>query len=298
MPLKLHPRLPLLGAFILLQVGCSSSEDASDSAVAAANLSQACHSRKKPLVLVHGAFHGAWTWDKILESRVPAALDIRALTLPAMGEESANAAPNVSLETHIAYVSEYLESNDLRDVTLVVHSYGGIVGAGVLRDDVEARVSKYVCIDCVVPDASTEPLNFFGEVGFDPAVPPPPQHELCAEDWLLDPFIAPMFGVLEPALVDYVNKRLSCQPIGTFVEPLDGFTPIVYQNVQATYVYTDHRQSSNVGPWFAHDVFLKFRERSQRFGFAQLTLEGASHDCMITNVRATQKTLFKIALGR
>ena len=134
---------------------------------------------------------------------------------------------------------------------------------------------------------------------------------ICTEPWQIKPFVAQLYGLRSPELVDYVNGHVTCQPGGTFVEPLVGFDPAVYQRVQATYVYTDYTRahqtgpytpadwattSGRVGPWLSHDTFLKFVDRSVEFGFDQVTLEGAAHDAMISNPIATRATLFKIAL--
>jgi pimeloyl-ACP methyl ester carboxylesterase len=268
-----------------------------------------------PMVLVHGAFHGAWAWEKMLALGMPNSLDVRAITLPGTGEDSANASPAVTLDTHIAYVNHYLETNNLRNVTLVVHSYAGIVGAGVLRDDAAGRVSKYVCIDCVVPAGGMPPQSFLQETEVNPTQLPPAQTQLplCSELWDVKPFIAQLFGLLNSANVNYVNSHLTCQPGTTFVQPLTGFDAAAYRRVQATYVYTDFTHSKgmqpytpselqmtagDVGPWFGHDVFLKFANRSVQFGFKQVTLDGAAHDCMISDPMGTRAALIAIATGQ
>jgi pimeloyl-ACP methyl ester carboxylesterase len=231
----------LLALFAIFQVGCAGAVSSDEMEVE--QLSEACRWSPKPtpIVLVPGSFHGKWAWDKMLQPRVPKSLDVHSLTLPGLGEDAPNANPTISLQTHIAYVDGYLEEHDLRDVTLVVHSYAGMVGAGVLRDDAQGRVSKYVCIDCVVP-AGGVPHSFLEEAELNPTLPPPPNSQLplCTAPWQIKPFVAELYGLRSDKLVDYVDSRLTCQPGGTFVEPLVGFDASAYQRVQATYVYTDY----------------------------------------------------------
>ena len=78
-------------------------------------------------ILVHGAWHGAWSWE-----RVAPLLDgeVRTPTLMGLGERAAEASEAVDLETHTADVVRAL--GDAHDVTLVAHSYAGFVVAGVV----------------------------------------------------------------------------------------------------------------------------------------------------------------------
>src|SRR6476661_2161418 len=85
---------------------------------------------KPPIVLVHGAWAGAWCWKKVLAPLRAADLEVHAVTLTGVGERAHLLSREVTLATHIADVLGLVEAEELRDVVLVGHSYGGMVVTG------------------------------------------------------------------------------------------------------------------------------------------------------------------------
>ncbi|HEY6239631.1 MAG TPA: alpha/beta hydrolase, partial [Burkholderiales bacterium] len=71
-------------------------------------------------------------------------------TLTGLGERSHLASREIGLETHIADVLGVLEAEDLTDVVLVGHSYGGIVVTAA-ADRAAQRIAHLVYLDAVVP---------------------------------------------------------------------------------------------------------------------------------------------------
>lgn len=82
-------------------------------------------------VLVHGAWHGGWCWQRVTPLLRAAGHEVFTLTLTGLGERSHLANPEIDLNTHIQDVVNVLEYEDLRKVILVGHSYGGMVITGV-----------------------------------------------------------------------------------------------------------------------------------------------------------------------
>jgi len=68
-----------------------------------------------------------------------------------MGERAHLASPDNDLEGHIADVLGVLEYEDLRSVTLLCHSYGGMVATGV-ADRARERIAQIVYLDAFVPE--------------------------------------------------------------------------------------------------------------------------------------------------
>ena len=79
-------------------------------------------------------------------------------TCTGLGERAHLAAPEVGLDTHIADMLAVLEYEDLHDVVLVGHSYGGMVATGV-ADRAAARLSQLVYLDAFVPRRWAEPVR-------------------------------------------------------------------------------------------------------------------------------------------
>jgi pimeloyl-ACP methyl ester carboxylesterase len=101
-------------------------------------------------VLVHGAWHGAWCWQRVVTPLWAAGHRAFAVTLSGSGERAHLLAPTISLQTHIADVASVIEAEELRDVILVGHSYAGIVITGV-ADRLAERLKHLVYLDAVVP---------------------------------------------------------------------------------------------------------------------------------------------------
>ena len=100
-------------------------------------------------VLVHGAWHGAWCWQKIVPPLWAAGHRVFAVTLTGVGERAHLLSKAVTLDTHIADVVAVIESEELLDPILVGHSYGGVVITGVAAR-LAARLRHLVYLDAIV----------------------------------------------------------------------------------------------------------------------------------------------------
>ena len=70
-------------------------------------------------VLVHGAWHGGWCWNKLIPHLESSGHRALAVTLTGQGDRAHLINPSIDLATHIADVVSMLEMDDLRDVVLV-----------------------------------------------------------------------------------------------------------------------------------------------------------------------------------
>src|SRR6202790_1992432 len=91
-------------------------------------------------VLVHGAWHGGWCWQKVIPFLEAAGHEVYAPTLTGLAERASELSPDVGLETHIQDVVGLLEEKNLHGVILVGHSYGGKVITRVGGQDRESGV--------------------------------------------------------------------------------------------------------------------------------------------------------------
>jgi pimeloyl-ACP methyl ester carboxylesterase len=102
------------------------------------------------IVLVHGAWAGAWIWKKIIPLLRAAGHDVHATTATGLGDRVHLADPATDLDTHITDVANVLEFEELTDVTLVGWSYGGMIITGV-AERVPERLAQLVYLDANVP---------------------------------------------------------------------------------------------------------------------------------------------------
>ncbi|MFD7815765.1 alpha/beta fold hydrolase [Streptomyces sp. NPDC059785] len=103
------------------------------------------------LILIHGAQHGGWCWRKTLGPLRALGYDVHAITLTGLGERAHLLSPDVDLNTHITDVLAMIETEELNGVTLVGHSYGGMVAAGVTARLRHPTVRRLIHLDSPVP---------------------------------------------------------------------------------------------------------------------------------------------------
>ena len=101
-------------------------------------------------LLVHGAWHGAWCWQRVLPGLIQAGHRAHAVTLTGVGERAHLLHPDIDLETHIEDVMAAMDAEELVDVVLVVHSYAGMLGTAV-ADRRPERLRHLVYLDAVLP---------------------------------------------------------------------------------------------------------------------------------------------------
>ena len=105
-------------------------------------------------VLVHGAWGGAWIWRRVIGPLRAAGHAVHAVTLTGDGERAHLRRPDISLQTHVDDVLGLVEAEELDDVVLVGHSYGGMVITGAadrLLARASSRVRHLVYVDAMVP---------------------------------------------------------------------------------------------------------------------------------------------------
>ena len=109
-------------------------------------------------VLVHGAWHGGWCWRDVKAVLRDNGHTVFTPTLTGLGERSHLLSPSVDLDTHILDVVNVLEWEELEDVILVGHSYGGNVITGV-ADRVKHRLRHVVYLDAFLPEDGDSPAS-------------------------------------------------------------------------------------------------------------------------------------------
>ena len=169
-------------------------------------------------VLVHGGGHGGWCYQRVARLLRSAGHDVYTPTLSGLGERSNLLTPDIDLDLHVRDVVAVLHYEDLRDVILVGHSYGGMVITGA-ADRAADRVGKVVYLDAANPEngqslvdvagpiiESTRPM---GEVvdGVELVLLPSPEAGL-------------FYGVTDADDVAWMADRLTGHPWKCFEQPL------------------------------------------------------------------------------
>ena len=102
------------------------------------------------IVIAHGAWSSAWAWKKMRPLLRAAGHDVFTPSYTGLGERAHLSSPDIGLDTHIADVLAVFDYEDLRDVVLIGHSYGGMVATGV-ADRAQGRVAQLIYLDAFAP---------------------------------------------------------------------------------------------------------------------------------------------------
>jgi pimeloyl-ACP methyl ester carboxylesterase len=169
-------------------------------------------------VLVHGGAHGGWCYQRVADVLRSAGHRVYTPTLTGLGERAHLLGPDIDLDTHIADIVAVLHYEDLGDVILVGHSYGGMVITGV-ADRAGDRVSHLVYLDAATP------VN--GESLAELAAPLMAAARRGARtvdgvELVLFPGTEPLphYGVTDPDDIAWMDERLTPHPWKTFEQPL------------------------------------------------------------------------------
>lgn len=170
-------------------------------------------------VLVSGAWLGGWAWDGVTRRLRQAGHDAYPVTLTGLGERKHLARPEVGLETHISDIVNVIEAEELRDVILVGHSYGGVPVTGA-SDRVAERIASVVYVDSGPIPAETAYIEF------EPESRAATEQQVASngDGWLLPPMsrevLIAAIPDLEPERVSAIQARMTPQPFATYTEPL------------------------------------------------------------------------------
>jgi len=125
-------------------------------------------------ILVPGMWIGAWVWREVTADLRAAGHDVYPLTLTGVADRSHLLGPDIDLDTHVADIVRLIEAEDLHEVVLVGHSYGGLpVSTAALR--VRDRIKTVVYVDSGPLPVGTAQMTVLGAAtGASDAVPPPP----------------------------------------------------------------------------------------------------------------------------
>jgi pimeloyl-ACP methyl ester carboxylesterase len=171
-------------------------------------------------VLVHGGFHGGWCWKKVQHLLVADGWTVYAPSLTGLADREHLAAREVGIETHVQDVLRLIECEELDNIVLCAHSYGGMVITPV-ADRMPERIANLVYLDAVLPESGQSLFDLLGDSQGIPAKMQGLADE-SGDGWWIPPiFNAVEFGVSDPADVEWVDRRLTGHPIHTFDEPVE-----------------------------------------------------------------------------
>jgi pimeloyl-ACP methyl ester carboxylesterase len=174
------------------------------------------------LVLVPGAWLGAWVWDRVTPILRSEGLKVYSITLPGLADRAEELTPDLGLMDHVDDLVKKCQDLEFRDAVIVGHSYAGAVVGAVARR-LPDRFRAQVYLDTMPMDEGKSILEGFGPEGrkkFENSIVvrngtrvwPMPEPLSSA---------APTDG-LTPDDLNLLRTRGTPQPVRTYEEKLSG----------------------------------------------------------------------------
>ncbi len=164
-------------------------------------------------VLIHGAYHGGWCWQRVSAILEQHGHKVYAPSLTGNGDRLHLLRKDLTLETQILDIVNLVTWEDLKDICLVAHSFGGWQASGAL-EQIHDRVASIVWLDAFKPNDGERPVDYIsefsrkaleeamarGEAGRKP--PPAKTYSLSEKDYA------------------WIDSKLTPQPNGVGFQPI------------------------------------------------------------------------------
>jgi pimeloyl-ACP methyl ester carboxylesterase len=229
-------------------------------------------------LVAHGAWAAGWAWKKMRPLMRARGHEIFTPSYTGLGERAHLASPAVGLDTHVADMLGVLEYEDLREIILLGHSYGGMVATAV-ADRAAARIVRLVYLDAFVPRD--------GQSLFD--LQPPGVRAAMEEaarkeggGWRVPP-IPPSADMSTEDLAWSLPRRVM-HSLRAFAQPVE-LTGAV-DRLPRTYIYCLRAMPG--------DIFRPFADRARREGWQYLEID-STHNPLITAPQTLAAMLDDIA---
>lgn len=167
-------------------------------------------------LLVHGGMVGGWSWKKVRDCLEKKKHVVLTPTLTGLGDRKHLTNKNIDLDVHINDILNVIFYEDLEDVILVGHSYGGMVTTGV-ADRIPEKIERLIYVDALLPKD--------GESMFD-AVDPTISAYLykAAQEkgggWEVPPATPESYGFDVAEDIEWFAPRCTPHPLKCFQQPL------------------------------------------------------------------------------
>lgn len=235
-------------------------------------------------VLVHGGGHGGWCYQPVARLLRAQGHDVYTPTLTGLGEREHLLSAAVDLNMHIADIVNVMQFEDLRDVILVGHSYGGMVVTGV-ADRVADRIANLVYLDAAYPMNGQSLVDVAGdfilaarEGGLT----------VGGMELVLFPGTDPLgfYGVTDPAQIAWMETKLTPHPFKCFSQKLVLNNEEVLRKIPISMFVTNVQKDT---------LTDEMREGAKMISGGRFFEIDTGHDLMISAPQETADALLQIA---
>ncbi len=230
-------------------------------------------------LLVHGAWHGAWCWAKLTPLLEAAGHRVLTCTQTGLAERSHLLSRSITLDTFVQDVVNLIRWEDLSNLILVGHSFGGNAISGA-ADQVPGAIRHLVYLDALVLQNGQSPFSVVPQEVADHRR----KLAMDSSEGLSMPVPdASAFGVKDPADRDWLHAKLTPHPLSVYEDTLK-LSAEPGNGLPATYIaVTPHYQ-----PTTSSRDYAKTRKD---WNFVEMQ---AGHDAMVTSPEALAKILLSL----
>lgn len=207
--------------------------------------------RQPVLVCVHGAWAGGWHFKKLAPLLEAKGWKVYRPSLSGLGEHFNTARTDIGLATHIDDIVNFILFEDLHDVILLGHSYGGMVITGV-ADRIPERIARLVYLEAILPVDGESVLGLRKPAGYDLA-------KMTKDGFVVPDWVRPG----KPFPIDVPH------PLKTFSDPIVLKNQAAAARIPATYILSVQR-----GRKPEDSDFYAASERARARGWPVITIEG------------------------
>jgi pimeloyl-ACP methyl ester carboxylesterase len=166
-------------------------------------------SARKTFVLVHGAWHGGWCWRRVADRLEAKGHKVYAQTLTGLCDRAHLLTKDTNVGTHASDIANLIKWEELSDIVLVGHSYGGFVITEVAERAAD-RIASIVYLDAFVPEPGQSLLDLAS-----PTARKLLEEAIARGDLAVKPIPAAVFNVNEKDRA-WVDAQCTPQPSATF----------------------------------------------------------------------------------
>ena len=191
----------------------------------------------KTFVLAHGGWHGGWCWKRVADRLRSKGHTVYTPSFTGLGDRAHLLSKDITIDTFVEDLVQVIESEELTNIVLVGHSFGGVPISGV-ADRIPDRIAHLVYLDSFVVESGKSVFSYLPQAEVEARIKAAEK----ATNGLAVPVPEPLpqtWGLGKEGDPDYdwVRRRLSPHPLRTFTTPLTLRAP-VGNGLPLTYVHS------------------------------------------------------------
>src|SRR5258707_7224812 len=190
----------------------------------------------KTFVLAHGSWHGGWCWKRVADRLRAKGHAVYTPSYTGMGDRVHLLNREITIDTFVEDIEQVIQSEELTEVVLVGHSFGGVPISGV-ADRIPNRIARLVYLDAVVIESGRSAFSYYPAADVEARIKAAEK----ATNGLAVPVPEPLpavwgLGKHGDPDYDWVRRRLTPHPLAAYTTALT-LRASVGNNLPRTYVH-------------------------------------------------------------